>query len=93
MGTGVALQREPRMELNLQQLKLQTYTPDTMTLDVKAEEFFINDMGLNDEEQITEISLQPIIDLKDILKAEIQANEIRALFENLEFEALSVCRL
>jgi len=55
-------------------------------IEAQDKEFFINDMGLNDEEEITEISLQPIIDLKDILKAEIQANEIRALFENLEFE-------
>ena len=43
-------------------------------------------MGLSDDEHITEISIKPIIDLKDILKSEINANEIRALFENLEFE-------
>jgi len=48
--------------------------------------FFSNDMGLSDGEEITEISIKPIIDLKDILKSEIDANEIRTLFENLEFE-------
>tara|TARA_B100001996_G_scaffold295917_1_gene236236 strand:- start:466 stop:1473 length:1008 start_codon:yes stop_codon:yes gene_type:complete len=49
-------------------------------------DFFINDMKFNEDEAIEEISINPIIDLKDILKAEINANEIRALFENLEFD-------
>jgi hypothetical protein len=55
-------------------------------IESEDEDFFSNDMGLGEGEEITEISIKPIIDLKDILKSEIDANEIRALFENLEFE-------
>jgi hypothetical protein len=55
-------------------------------IESEDEDFFSNDMGLSDDEEIMEISIKPIIDLKDILKSEINANEIRALFENLEFE-------
>jgi len=50
------------------------------------EDFFTNDMKFNEYEVLEEISIKPIIDLKDILKDEINANEIRTLFENLEFE-------
>ena len=50
------------------------------------EGFFTNDMKFNEDEALEEISIQPIIDLKDILKDDINANEIRTLFENLEFE-------
>jgi len=55
-------------------------------IESEDEDFFSNDMELSDEEKIAEISIKPIVDLKDILKSEINANEIRALFENLEFE-------
>ena len=55
-------------------------------IESEDEDFFSNDMGLSESEEITEISIKPIIDLKDILKSDINANEIRALFENLEFE-------
>jgi len=58
----------------------------TQKIESEDEDFFSNDMGLSEDEEITEISIKPIIDLKDILKSEIKANEIRALFENLEFE-------
>lgn len=58
----------------------------TQKIESEDEDFFRNDMGLSEDEEITEISIKPIIDLKDILKSEIKANEIRALFENLEFE-------
>ena len=58
----------------------------TQKIESEDEDFFSNDMGLSEDEEITEISIKPIIDLKDILKSEIEANEIRALFENLEFE-------
>ena len=49
-------------------------------------QFFISDLKFNEDEVLGEISIKPIIDLKDILKDEIKANEIRTLFENLEFE-------
>jgi hypothetical protein len=58
----------------------------TQKIESEDEDFFSNDMGLSEDEEITEISIKPIIDLKDILKSEIKADEIRALFENLEFE-------
>ena len=58
----------------------------TQKIESEDEDFFSNDMGLSEDEKITKISIKPIIDLKDILKSEIKANEIRALFENLEFE-------
>ena len=58
----------------------------TQKIESEDEDFFSNDMGLSEDEEITQISIKPIIDLKDILKSEIKANEIRALFENLEFE-------
>ena len=55
-------------------------------IESEDEDFFSNDIGLSNDEKIAEISIKPIVDLKDILKSEINANEIRALFENLEFE-------
>jgi hypothetical protein len=58
----------------------------TQKIESEDEDFFSNEMGLSEDEEIAEISIKPIIDLKDILKSEINANEIRALFENLEFE-------
>ena len=58
----------------------------TQKIESEDEDFFSNEMGLSEDEEIAEISIKPIIDLKDILKSKINANEIRALFENLEFE-------
>ena len=55
-------------------------------IEAEDEGFFTNDMKFNEDEALEEISIQPIIDLKDILKDDINANEIRTLFENLEFE-------
>ena len=55
-------------------------------IEAEDEDFFTNDMKFNEDEALEEISIKPIIDLKDILKDDINANEIRTLFENLEFE-------
>jgi len=55
-------------------------------IETEDEDFFTNDMKFNEDEVLEEISIKPIIDLKDILKDDINANEIRTLFENLEFE-------
>lgn len=55
-------------------------------IETEDEEFFLNDIKLGEDEMLYEIQIEPIIDLKDILKEDISANEIRALFENLEFE-------
>jgi hypothetical protein len=55
-------------------------------IETEDEQFFISDLKFNEDEVLEEISIKPIIDLKDILKDEIKANEIRTLFENLEFE-------
>ena len=41
---------------------------------------------LDETEKIDEISITPIVDIKDIMDKEINANEIRALFENLQYE-------
>ena len=49
-------------------------------------EFFTQEMMLSTDESIDEISISPVIDIKDIMAKEIQANEIRALFENLEYD-------
>lgn len=55
-------------------------------IETEDEQFFISNLKFNEDEVLEEISIKPIIDLKDILKDEIKANEIRTLFENLEFE-------
>ena len=55
-------------------------------IEAEDENFFTNDMKFNEDEILQEISIKPVIDLKDILKDDINANEIRTLFENLEFE-------
>ena len=49
-------------------------------------DFFIKDIMLDETETIDEISIVPIVDIKDIMDKEINANEIRALFENLQYE-------
>ena len=55
-------------------------------IESEDEEFFLNDIRLGEEETLYEIEIEPVVDLKDILKEEINASEIRALFENLEFD-------
>jgi hypothetical protein len=61
---------------------------DLINLKIKSEEndFFVEDMKLNPDEVIDEVSISPVIDIKDIMNKNIEANEIRALFENLEYE-------
>ena len=49
-------------------------------------DFFTKDIMLDETETIDEISIAPIVDIKDIMDKEINANEIRALFENLQYE-------
>jgi len=63
-------------------------TVDLINLKISSEdiEFFTQEIKLNDDEKIDEISISPVIDIKDIMLKDIQANEIRALFENLEYE-------
>ena len=45
------------------------------------QDFFTQEMKLNNDETIDEISIFQVIDIKDIVAKDIQANEIRALFE------------
>ena len=61
---------------------------DLINLKIKSEEndFFLEDMKLNTDEVIDEVSISPVIDIKDIMNKNIEANEIRALFDNLEYE-------
>ena len=42
------------------------------------------EMKLNKDETVDEVSISPVIDIKDIMAKDVKANEIRALFENLE---------
>ncbi len=61
---------------------------DLINLKIRSEdtEFFTQEFKLNADEQLDEVSISPVIDIKDIMAKEINANEIRALFENLEYE-------
>ena len=61
---------------------------DLINLKIKSEDndFFVQDMKLNADEVIDEVSISPVIDIKDIMNKNIKANEIRALFDNLEYE-------
>ena len=59
-------------------INLKIFSEDT--------EFFTQEFKLNADEQLDEVSISPVIDIKDIMAKEINANEIRALFENLEYE-------
>ena len=61
---------------------------DMINLKISSEdtEFFIQEMKLNIDETVDEVSVSPVIDIKDIMAKDINANEIRALFENLEYE-------
>ena len=63
-------------------------TVDLINLKISSEDtdFFTQEIKLNDDEIIDEVSISPVIDIKDIMAKDIQANEIRALFENLEYE-------
>ena len=63
-------------------------TVDLINLKITSEDtdFFIQEIKLNEDETIDEVSISPVIDIKDIMAKDIQANEIRALFENLEYE-------
>ena len=47
---------------------------------------FLKEIILDETETIDEILISPVVDIKDIMEKEINANEIRALFENLEYE-------
>lgn len=61
---------------------------DLINLKIISEdiEFFTQEIMLSTDESIDEISISPVIDIKDIMAKEIQANEIRALFDNLEYD-------
>ena len=63
-------------------------TVDLINLKISSEDtdFFIQEIKLNEDERIDEVSISPVIDIKDIVAKDIQANELRALFENLEYE-------
>ena len=61
---------------------------DLINLKISSDDadFFSQEIKLNIDESIDEISISPVIDIKDIIAKDIQANEIRVLFENLEYE-------
>ena len=63
-------------------------TVDLINLKISSEDtdFFTQEIKLNEDETIDEVSISPVIDIKDIMAKDIQANEIRALFDNLEYE-------
>ena len=63
-------------------------TVDLINLKISSEDtdFFTQEIKLNEDETIDEVSISPVIDIKDIMAKDIQANEIRELFENLEYE-------
>ena len=63
-------------------------TVDLINLKISSEDtdFFTQEIKLNEDETIDEVSISPVIDIKDIMAKDIRANEIRALFENLEYE-------
>ena len=63
-------------------------TVDLINLKISSEDtdFFTQEIKLNEDETIDEISISPVIDIKDIMAKDIKANEIRALFDNLEYE-------
>lgn len=61
---------------------------DLINLKISSDDadFFSQEIKLNIDESVDEISISPVIDIKDIMAKDIQANEIRVLFENLEYE-------
>ncbi len=63
-------------------------TIDLINLKISSEDtdFFTKEIKLNDDETIDKVSISAVIDIKDIIAKDVKANEIRALFENLEYE-------
>ena len=61
---------------------------DLIKLKISSEDFdfFNQEIKLNEDESVDEVSISPVIDIKDIMAKDINANEIRALFENLEYD-------
>ena len=61
---------------------------DLINLKISSEDsdFFNQEIKLNKDESVDEVSISPVIDIKDIMAKDINANEIRALFENLEYD-------
>ena len=61
---------------------------DLINLKISSEDsdFFNQEIKLNADESVDEVSISPVIDIKDIMAKDINANEIRALFENLEYD-------
>lgn len=61
---------------------------DLINLKILSEDknFFLKEIMLDETETIDEILISPVVDIKDIMEKDINANEIRALFENLEYE-------
>lgn len=61
---------------------------DLINLKIQTDDdnFFNEEVLLNEAENIDEVSINPIIDIKDIVDEAIKANEIRVLFENLQYE-------
>ena len=61
---------------------------DLINLKISSEDFdfFNQEIKLNEDESVDEVSISPVIDIKDIMAKDINANEIRALFENLEYD-------
>jgi len=63
-------------------------TVELINLKISSEDtdFFTQELRLNEDETIDKVSISPVIDIKDIMAKDIRANEIRALFDNLEYE-------
>ena len=63
-------------------------TVELINLKISSEDtdFFTQEIRLNEDETIDGVSISPVIDIKDIMAKDIRANEIRALFDNLEYE-------
>ena len=61
---------------------------DLINLKILSEDknFFLKEIMLDETETIDEILISPVVDIKDIMEKDINANEIRALFDNLEYE-------
>ena len=55
-------------------------TVDLINLKISSEDtdFFTQEIKLNEDETIDEVSISPVIDIKDIMAKDIQANKIRA---------------
>ncbi|MAU30596.1 MAG: hypothetical protein CMC36_01615 [Flavobacteriaceae bacterium] len=53
---------------------------------INDNKFFYEELSFDTDESIDEITIIPIIDIKDIVEKNIKANEINVLFDNLEYE-------